>query len=77
MSARLRAEYLNEPNLKLRLCVLQFAFVVPLLCEGHEEAFLAFLILEGDHGLFNIIIVSFELLFEVDSLFIQSDSEWS
>ena len=47
---------------------LQFAFVVPLFGEGHEEAFLALFVLQRHHGLLDVVVVGFELLVEVDGL---------
>ena len=47
---------------------LEFAFVVPLLGEGHEEAFLALLVLQRDHGLLDVVVVGLELLVEVEGL---------
>lgn len=51
---------------------LQFALVVPLLGEGHEEAFLALFVLQGDHGLFDVVVVRLELLLEVAGLIVES-----
>ena len=42
--------------------------MVPLFGEGHEEAFLAFFVLQGDHGLLDVVVVGFELLVEIDGL---------
>ncbi len=50
----------------------QFAFVVPLLGEGHEEAFLALFVLERHHGLFDVVVVGLELLFEVGRLIVEA-----
>lgn len=50
---------------------LKLTFMVPLLGEGHDESLLAFLALEGDHGLLDIIIVCLELLFKIHGLLVQ------
>lgn len=50
---------------------LQFALVVPLLGEGHEEAFLALFVLQRDHGLFDVVVVRLKLLFEVGGLVVE------
>lgn len=44
---------------------LQFAFVVPLFSKRHEKSFLALFVLQGDHGLFDVIVVCLELLLEI------------
>lgn len=51
---------------------LEFALVVPLFGEGHEEAFLALFVLEGHHGLFDVVVVGLELLFEVGGLVVEA-----
>lgn len=47
---------------------LEFALMVPLLGERHQEAFLAFLVLESHHGLLDVVVVRFELLFQIRRL---------
>ena len=42
--------------------------MIPLLGERHQETFLAFLILESHHGLLDVVIIDFELLFEIRGL---------
>lgn len=51
---------------------LELAFVVPLFREGHEEAFLAFFVLERHHCLFDVVVVGLELLFEVRGLVVEA-----
>ena len=51
---------------------LELAFVIPLLSEWHEEAFLAFLVLQCYHGLLNVVVVGFKLLFQVCGLIIET-----
>ena len=51
---------------------LELAFVVPLLGEGHEEAFLALFVLERHHCLLDVVVVGFELLFEVAGLVVEA-----
>lgn len=50
----------------------EFAFVVPLFGEGHEEAFLALFVLERHHGLFDVVVVCLELLFQVGRLIVEA-----
>ena len=47
---------------------LQFALVVPLLGEGHQEAFFALFVLERHHGLLDVVVVRLELLFQIGGL---------
>ena len=49
----------------------EFALVVPLLGEGHEEAFLALFVLQRYHCLLDVIVVGLELAFQVDGLVVQ------
>ena len=42
--------------------------MVPLLGKRHQEALLAFLVLESHHGLLDVVIIGFELLFEICGL---------
>ena len=51
---------------------LEFTLVIPLFGEGHEEAFLALFVLQRHHGLFDVIVVGFELALEVRGLVVQS-----
>lgn len=51
---------------------LEFALVVPLFGEGHQEPFLALLVLQRHHGLLNVVVVCLELLFEVDGLVVET-----
>lgn len=46
--------------------------MVPLFGEGHQKAFLALLVLESHHCLFNVVVVGLQLLLEVDSLVIEA-----
>lgn len=46
--------------------------MIPLFGEGHQEAFLALFILESHHCLFNVVVVSLQLLLEVDSLVVEA-----
>ena len=50
----------------------EFAFVVPLFGEGHQEAFLALFVLQRHHCLLNVIVVGLELLFEVGGLVVEA-----
>lgn len=52
--------------------VFEFALVVPLLGEGHEEALLALFVLERHHCLLDVIVIRLELALEPDALLIQS-----
>lgn len=46
--------------------------MVPLFREGHQEAFLALFVLQRHHGLFDVVVVGLELLFEVRSLVVEA-----
>lgn len=46
--------------------------MIPLFGEGHQEAFLALFVLESHHCLFNVVVVSLQLLLEVDSLVVEA-----
>lgn len=50
----------------------EFALVVPLLGEGHEEALLALFVLQRDHGLLDVVVVGLELAFEVGGLVVEA-----
>ena len=50
----------------------QFALVVPLLGEGHQEAFFALFVLQRDHGLLDVVVVRFQLAFEVCGLVVEA-----
>ena len=50
----------------------EFAFVVPLLGEGHEEAFLALFVLQRHHRLLDVVVVRLELAFEVRGLVVET-----
>ena len=50
----------------------QFAFVVPLFGEGHQEPLFALFVLQRDHGLFDVVVVRLELLFEVGGLVVEA-----
>ena len=50
----------------------ELAFVVPLLGEGHEEAFLALFVLEGHHGLLDVVVIRLELALKIDGLVIEA-----
>lgn len=50
----------------------EFALVVPLLGEGHEEAFLALFVLQRDHRLLDIVVIGLELAFEVSGLVVEA-----
>lgn len=51
---------------------LEFTFVIPLFGERHEEALFAFLILQCHHCLLNVVVVCFELLFEIGGLVVKA-----
>ncbi len=50
----------------------EFALVVPLLGEGHEEALLALFVLQRDHRLLDVVVVGLELAFEVGGLVVEA-----
>lgn len=46
--------------------------MIPLLGEGHEEAFLTLFVLQRDHGLLDVVVVGLELAFEVGGLVVEA-----
>lgn len=51
---------------------LKLALVIPLLGEWHQESLLSLLVLQRDHGLFNVVVVGFELLIQVEGLVVKA-----
>ncbi len=50
---------------------LQFAFVIPLFGEGHDESFFALLALKRHHGLLDVVIVCLQLLLQIYRLLVE------
>lgn len=46
--------------------------MVPLFSKRHQESFLALFVLQGDHGLLDVIIICLELLLQVQGLIVET-----